>query len=193
AWRQRPSRGRRFDHADPDRWQHQRPHHHDRREGRRHDPPSARLNLALLNPRSTTRDPMKFAHCLLPITCAAMLASAAHAADMSTKPATAATLAANKAFGAGRSFASALETDEASRGFIAALDDSQIRDAKGNLVWDAKPYDVFKGAAPDTVNPSLWEAAKLTAKHGLFKIAEGIYQVRNYDIENMTLVAGKTG
>ena len=131
----------------------------------------------------------------IPFALGALLASAAstQAADMSAKPATAATIAANKAFGAGKTFSSALETDEASRGFIASLDDPQIRDAKGNLVWDARPYDAIKGATPDTVNPSLWESAKLTARHGLFKIAEGIYQVRNYDVENMTLVAGKTG
>ncbi|MEJ8825518.1 alkyl sulfatase dimerization domain-containing protein [Variovorax humicola] len=117
----------------------------------------------------------------------------AHAADMNIKPASAATLAANKAFAAGRTLASAQETEDANRGFIAALDMPQISDAKGNSVWDITPFDAIKGPAPDTVNPSLWESAKLTAKHGLFKIAEGIYQVRNYDLANVTLVAGKTG
>lgn len=115
------------------------------------------------------------------------------APDLSAKGASAATIAANRAFAAGRSFGSPLETDFATRGFIAALPDLQIKDAKGNLVFDAAPFDALKGDAPDTVNPSLWESAKLTAKHGLFKLADGIYQVRNYDIENMTLVAGKTG
>jgi len=128
---------------------------------------------------------------------AALMAGAAgaqsHAPDLTPKGATAATIAANKAFAAGRSFGSAQETDFATRGFIAAMDDLQIKDAKGNLVFDAAPFNALKGDAPDTVNPSLWESAKLTAKHGLFKLAEGIYQVRNYDIENMTLVAGKTG
>src|SRR5262245_47334801 len=104
---------------------------------------------------------MTFHACLIPFALSALLAGTvgAHASDMSTKPATAATIAANKAFGAGKTFSSALETDEASRGFIATLDDPQIRDAKGGLVWDARPYDAFQGAAPDTVNPSLWEAA----------------------------------
>ena len=113
--------------------------------------------------------------------------------DLAPKGASAATLAANKAFAAGRSFESAQETDFATRGFIATMDDPQIRDAKGNLVYDARPYEALKGPVPPTVNPSLWESAKLTAKHGLFKLAEGIYQVRNYDISNMTLVAGRTG
>lgn len=127
----------------------------------------------------------------------ALLASAlgtqAATPDLTPKPASPATLAANKAFAAGRVFSSAQETDFATRGFIAALAEPQIRDVDGNVVWDVTPFDALKGDAPSTVNPSLWESAKLTAKHGLFKVAEGIYQVRNYDIENMTVVAGKTG
>ncbi|HUP09729.1 MAG TPA: alkyl sulfatase dimerization domain-containing protein, partial [Caldimonas sp.] len=115
------------------------------------------------------------------------------APDLSPKGASSATIAANKAFAAARDFGSAQETDFATRGFIAAMDELQIKDAKGAVVFDATPFNAIKGAAPDTVNPSLWESAKLTAKHGLFKLADGIYQVRNYDVENMTLVAGKTG
>jgi alkyl sulfatase BDS1-like metallo-beta-lactamase superfamily hydrolase len=121
------------------------------------------------------------------------LSAQADTPDLTPKPATAATIAANKAFTAGRVFSSAQETDFATRGFIAALDVPQIKDADGNVVWDVTPFDALKGDVPSTVNPSLWESAKLTAKHGLFKLGEGIYQVRNYDIENMTVVAGKTG
>jgi alkyl sulfatase BDS1-like metallo-beta-lactamase superfamily hydrolase len=47
--------------------------------------------------------------------------------------------------------------------------------------------------APDTVHPSLWRMAQLNGIHGLFEVVPGIYQVRGYDISNMTLVEGDTG
>ncbi|MGR4868260.1 alkyl/aryl-sulfatase [Variovorax sp. LARHSF232] len=128
---------------------------------------------------------------------AALLAGSAGvqagAPDLSPKGASAATIAANKAFAAGRNFNDAQQTEDATRGFVAALGEKQIKDAKGDVVWDVAPFAAIKGDAPETVNPSLWQSAKLTAQHGLFKVADGIYQVRNYDVDNMTLVAGKTG
>ena len=125
---------------------------------------------------------------------AALITGASAAApDLKSKEATPATLAANRAFANGRQFDSAKEIDFASRGFLASLPDPQIKDAKGNMVWDARPYDAITGDTPATVNPSLWASAKLTAMHGLFKVMDGVYQVRNYDIDNLTLVEGKTG
>jgi alkyl sulfatase BDS1-like metallo-beta-lactamase superfamily hydrolase len=46
---------------------------------------------------------------------------------------------------------------------------------------------------PETVHPSLWRLAQLNGMHGLFEVAPGIYQVRGYDLSNMTLVEGRTG
>ncbi len=43
------------------------------------------------------------------------------------------------------------------------------------------------------MNPSLWRQAQLNAIHGLFAVADGIYQVRGYDIALMTLIRGETG
>jgi alkyl sulfatase BDS1-like metallo-beta-lactamase superfamily hydrolase len=57
-------------------------------------------------------------------------------------------------------------------------------------------FDAFKfvdGKAPATVNPSLWRHAMLNAQAGLFKVTDGIWQVRGFDIANMTLIEGKTG
>ena len=45
-------------------------------------------------------------------------------------------------------------------------------------------------AAPDTVNPSLWRNAQLNMHYGLFKVTDGIYQVRGYDLSNITFVQG---
>ena len=46
---------------------------------------------------------------------------------------------------------------------------------------------------PDTVNPSLWRQARLNLNHGLFKVTAGVYQVRGFDISNITFIEGETG
>ena len=51
-------------------------------------------------------------------------------------------------------------------------------------------YDFLEGDAPATVNPSLWRMQQLNPRQGLFKVADGIYQVRGFDLANMTLVEG---
>jgi alkyl sulfatase BDS1-like metallo-beta-lactamase superfamily hydrolase len=54
-------------------------------------------------------------------------------------------------------------------------------------------YAFVESDAPDTVHPSLWRMARLNGIHGLFEVVPGIYQVRGYDISNMTLVEGARG
>lgn len=83
--------------------------------------------------------------------------------------------------------------DFASRGFIATRADPKITDASGRVVADLSAYDFIKGPAPATVNPSLWRQAQLLSKHGLFKVRDGVWQVRGFDIANATFIAGKTG
>lgn len=82
---------------------------------------------------------------------------------------------------------------DATRGRLAQLDGGIIRNAKGEIVWDANAYAFVKGDAPASVNPSLWRQSKLNAEHGLFEVVPGIYQVRGYDVSVMTLIRGKTG
>jgi alkyl sulfatase BDS1-like metallo-beta-lactamase superfamily hydrolase len=102
-------------------------------------------------------------------------------------------VAANQAFAASRDIVGKQELEDATRGLVGRLDNPEIRNAAGNVVWEGDKQAFLKGDAPATVNPSLWLASKLTAQHGLYKVTEGIWQVRNYDIDNMTIVAGKTG
>ncbi|SQI95665.1 hydrolase [Klebsiella oxytoca] len=47
--------------------------------------------------------------------------------------------------------------------------------------------------APDTVNPSLWRQSQLINISGLFEVTEGVYQIRNLDLSNMTIIEGKEG
>lgn len=85
------------------------------------------------------------------------------------------------------------DADFAARGFIATSADTEIRDANGAVVWDFKAYDFLSGEAPASVHPSLWRHAKLLTKHGLFRVHERIYQVRGFDVSNMSIIVGKTG
>jgi alkyl sulfatase BDS1-like metallo-beta-lactamase superfamily hydrolase len=83
--------------------------------------------------------------------------------------------------------------DFADRGFVGTRQDPKIAAADGRVVWDLSAYDFLKGDAPASVNPSLWRQSQLLAKHGLFKVADGVWQVRGFDLANVTFIAGKTG
>lgn len=109
------------------------------------------------------------------------------------KPATPATARANQAVAHRMAFNDQRDFADATRGLIATLPDPLVKAADGKLVWDANRYDFITGDAPATVNPSLWRQEKLNNVRGLFKVVDGIYQIRGYDIANMTLVEGKTG
>ena len=97
-----------------------------------------------------------------------------------------ATLAANKASVKALDFSDRRDFERAEKGFIATFDD-------GISAYDPTSYDFVTGDAPDTVNPSLWRQSKLLAKHGLFKVSDGIYQVRSFDLSNVTFIQGDTG
>ena len=83
--------------------------------------------------------------------------------------------------------------DAVKRGFLGTLDDPAIRNAAGEVVWDASTYDFLEGDAPTSVNPSLWRQGKLVAKHGLFEVVPGLYQIRGFDLSVTTFVEGDTG
>lgn len=106
-----------------------------------------------------------------------------------------ATRAANAAFGQTLPWADREDEDFASRGFVAAYDQPQIRSADGSrVIWDFTAYNFLQnGAAPETVNPSLWRHAQLLTRAGLFRVTDRVYQIRGFDISNMTIVVGDTG
>jgi alkyl sulfatase BDS1-like metallo-beta-lactamase superfamily hydrolase len=83
--------------------------------------------------------------------------------------------------------------EDARRGLIATRSDPVIRDAAGKEVWNQGDFAFETGDAPDSVNPSLWRQAQLNAIHGLFEVSDGIYQVRGYDLANMSLVESENG
>ncbi|SFM02443.1 alkyl/aryl-sulfatase [Variovorax sp. OV329] len=123
----------------------------------------------------------------------ATASAGAQQASVAPKPATAATARANEAVASQLALDDKKDFDEATRGLVATLPDRLVKDAKGQVVWDTERYAFIKGDAPATVNPSLWRQEKLNNAQGLFKVTDGIYQIRGYDLANMTLVEGKTG
>ena len=105
-----------------------------------------------------------------------------------------ATRASNAAFSQTLPWGDREDEDFATRGFVSAYDQPQIRTADGSrVVWDFTAYDFLRGAAPDTVNPSLWRHAQLLARAGLFRVTDRVYQIRGFDVSNMTIVVGDTG
>ena len=121
------------------------------------------------------------------------LAAGAPAPVTSAKPASPATAAAQKAAAASLPAEDGRDAEFAQRGFIDSLGDPVIRTPQGKPVWNVEAYRFVSGPAPDTVHPSLWREMGLLKIHGLFKVTDGVWQVRGFDVSNMTVVAGKTG
>lgn len=90
-------------------------------------------------------------------------------------------------------FSDVRDEDFARRGYVGTLADPVIRAADGRTIWDPSAFDFLKGQVPDTVNPSLWRHARLMALSGLFKVSARIWQVRGFDLANITFVRGAKG
>ena len=124
---------------------------------------------------------------------ATMLSAGAPAPDTAAKPASPATIAAQQAMASTLPAEDGRDADFAMRGFVATRTDPLIRNAAGKPVWNTAAYQWVTGPAPATVNPSLWREMGMLKANGLFKVTDGIWQVRGFDVSNMTIIAGKTG
>lgn len=136
----------------------------------------------------------KHLHCLI---VAALLTSSFNsvAVDTNPKDATGATKQANDALYNQLPFSDKTDFSNAHKGFIAALPEAVIRGAAGNVIWDPGQYAFIKEGekSPDTVNPSLWRQSQLINISGLFEVTDGVYQIRNLDLSNMTIIEGDKG
>lgn len=79
------------------------------------------------------------------------------------------------------------------RGFIASWPQAVIPQDNGQPSFDLSGNDFIEGAAPDTVHPSLWRQNRVLRSEGLFRLAPGLYQVRNFDNSNVTFVETPNG
>ncbi|WP_312366086.1 alkyl/aryl-sulfatase [Ensifer sp.] len=126
---------------------------------------------------------------------AVALAQPVFAQEDVRKDATEATKSANDQLLKQLPFSDTSDFDDAKRGLIAPLPADLIKGESGNAIWNPEQYGFIKEgmAAPATVNPSLWRQSQLITMSGLFEVTDGIYQVRNLDLSNMTIIEGKEG
>ena len=97
------------------------------------------------------------------------------------KGATPITEAQNRAVLDALPFGDTQDFEDARRGFLGSLPEVEIVNEQGRVVWSLRDYAFLAGQeAPPTVNPSLWRQARLNMHHGLFQVAERIYQVRGF-------------
>ena len=127
--------------------------------------------------------------------CSSAVISLPAAAQEPGKAATAQTKEANEALYTQLPFADKTDFANAHKGFIAPLPPELIKGKQGNVVWNPQQYAFIKEGekAPDTVNPSLWRQSQLINIGGLFEVTDGVYQIRNLDLSNMTIMEGKEG
>ncbi len=81
----------------------------------------------------------------------------------------------------------------AQRGFIATRTDPIIKRPDGRAAYDLSAYAFLEGEAPATANASLWRQAQILTKHGLFKVAERIFQVRGFDVSTVSFIDAGAG
>jgi alkyl sulfatase BDS1-like metallo-beta-lactamase superfamily hydrolase len=91
-------------------------------------------------------------------------------------------------------FSDRQDFEEQSRGFIAAPESMQIMADAGNVAWDMERYEFLRDTDNiDSVHPSMLRMSQLNMNYGLYEVIPGIYQVRGFDLANITFVRGKTG
>jgi alkyl sulfatase BDS1-like metallo-beta-lactamase superfamily hydrolase len=114
--------------------------------------------------------------------------------DAKGKPPSEHTIRGQEALRASLPFDDERDFAEASKGFIAAPKERQIKNAEGEVVWDIGAFDFLLGDEEfDSIHPSLRRQALLNMNYGLYKLSDEIYQVRGFDLANLTLVKGETG
>ena len=86
------------------------------------------------------------------------------------------------------------DLEDNSKGFIAAPESMQIKAKKGHDAWDMERYQFLaSGKQFPSIHPSLQRQSTLNLAFGLYEVIPGIYQVRGFDLSNVTFVRGKTG
>lgn len=132
--------------------------------------------------------------CFLSVSCYGDSPATGPAGSMSqgtAAEATPFTVRANSDVMKGLDFTDREDFADAQRGFVATLPQVVITTADNRTVYDLTSFDFLKQEdAPATVNPLLWRMAQLNLSNGLFKVTDRIYQIRGFDISNMTIIEG---
>jgi alkyl sulfatase BDS1-like metallo-beta-lactamase superfamily hydrolase len=104
------------------------------------------------------------------------------------KDATEATIAAHARLAASLPAETGEDMANATRGFLGTIPNAEVPGA-----WSMAPFAFLEGERADTINPSLWRQARLNMQHGLFEVTKGVYQVRGFDLSNITFIEGEKG
>ncbi|WP_370600844.1 alkyl/aryl-sulfatase [Pseudomonas nitroreducens] len=116
------------------------------------------------------------------------------AAAEQPKPPTEFTIAAQQKVRESLPFSDRADFDRVEKGLIKRPENLVIKNEDGSTAWQLGSYDFLNaGKDIDSINPSLQRQALLNLKYGLYKVADGIYQVRGFDLANITFVEGKSG
>ncbi len=114
---------------------------------------------------------------------------AVHAGEAASTP----TIERHKAVAQALPFSDRQDFEFADRGFLGTRADPLIKRADGQVAWNLAAYEFLKGEPPATVNPSLWRQAQLLSRHGLFQVSDRVWQVRGFDVSNITFIKGDSG
>ena len=91
-------------------------------------------------------------------------------------------------------FSDTQDLEEQKKGLIAPMKQLQIKSDRGGVAWDVERFQFLQSEEDfDSIHPSLLRQAKLTTNYGLYEVIPGIYQVRGFDLSDISFVRGKTG
>jgi alkyl sulfatase BDS1-like metallo-beta-lactamase superfamily hydrolase len=91
-------------------------------------------------------------------------------------------------------FSDKRDFEEEKKGFIAAPESWKIMAKAGNVAWDMERYKFFlEGKDLPSVHPSLQRQSTLNMNFGLYEVMPNVYQVRGFDLANISFVKGDTG
>ena len=141
---------------------------------------------------ATVRD--AFLSCLAGLTLVATPATAQTHFHPKGKMPSAATVEHNRAFGETLPMADDRDFEEQSRGFIAAPASGKIMADAGHVAWDVDRFAFLKEDREfGSLNPSLLRQSRLNTNFGLYEVIPGIYQVRGFDLANISFVRSDNG
>jgi len=84
--------------------------------------------------------------------------------------------------------------EEQKKGLIAPMKELQIKADAGHVAWDMERFQFLEKQDDfDSIHPSLLRQSVLNNNYGLYEVIPGIYQVRGFDLANITFIRGKTG
>jgi alkyl sulfatase BDS1-like metallo-beta-lactamase superfamily hydrolase len=84
--------------------------------------------------------------------------------------------------------------EEQKKGFLAPMQELKIQADAGHVAWDMERFQFLqKQDKFDSIHPSLLRQSVLNNNYGLYEVVPGIYQVRGFDLSDISFIRGRTG